>query len=107
MQYTYDELVEDENGMPIKDENDNPVFETKTGVPYKLIRHNLKSGAENFSLNSGTGGPGIYLYYATAKQDVYFGDDYKPLIAPIRNIAFAYGDLSPQYASAEQLSSPI
>ena len=103
-EYTYDELKTDENGVPVEDENGEKVWVTHTGVPYKLVRHNLKSGAEDFSLNKGTGGPGIYLYYATASQDVCFGKDSSTLLKPIKNIAFAYGDLSPKYASEAQLA---
>ena len=73
-----------------------------TGVPYKLLKHNLKSGSEVVSLNEGNGGIGLYLYYTTA--EFYMDKSAESLIAPITNICCAYGDISPRYASTEQLA---
>ena len=73
-----------------------------TGVPYKLLKHNLKSGSEIVSLNEGNGGTGLYLYYTTA--EFYMDKSAESLMAPITNLCFAYGDISPRYASAEQLA---
>ena len=77
--------------------------ESGDDVPYKLVKHNLKSGAEVVSLNEGNGGPGIYLYYTTA--DFYREKSAESRVTPITNIAFAYGDISPRYATTEQLAA--
>ena len=75
-----------------------------TGVPYKLLKHNLKSGGtEVVSLNMGNGGTGLYIYYTTA--NFYTEKSAESLIYPITNICFAYGDISPRYASTEQLAA--
>ena len=71
-------------------------------IPYKLIKHNLKTGAEALSLNEG-GGSGLYLYYGGRSRFAYENDPSKE-ISPIRNITFGYGDISPKYASAEELA---
>ena len=102
--YTYMDYRLNDDGTYAMDENGELILEEYTGVPYTLVRHNLKSGAENFSLNTGTGGPGLYLYYATAERDFVYGKDPKNVLPPIKNIAFAYGDISPKYASTEQLA---
>ena len=71
-----------------------------TGVTYRLVKHNLKTGAEIVSLNKGNGGPGMYLYYTT--ESFYHGQTPETLVAPITNICFTYGDVSPRFATAEQ-----
>lgn len=92
-----------------KDENNKKVkvykeFEDSkgSGVPYKLVKHNLKSGAEVVSLNEGNGGPGLYLYYTTA--DFYRDKSAESQVTPITNIAFTYGDISPRFATTEDLA---
>lgn len=72
-------------------------------VTYKLLKHTTKSGAEVMSLNQGAGGTGLYLYYSSKTE---FGTDLDAAkqITPIRNISFAYGDISPGNASAEDLA---
>ena len=74
-----------------------------TGVQYKLLKHNLKSGAEVVSLNEGNGGTGLYLYYTTA--DFYLSKSAESAVTPITNISFTYGDISPRYASNEQVAA--
>ena len=75
-----------------------------SGVPYKLLKHNLKSGADVVSLNEGNGsGTGLYLYYTTAK--FYLDKAVETEIFPITNICFTYGDISPRYANSEQLAA--
>ena len=74
-----------------------------TGVPYKLVKHNLKSGSEVVSLNQGNGGPGLYLYYTTA--EFYRDKSAESEVTPITNIAFTYGDISPRYATTEDLAA--
>ena len=71
-------------------------------IPYKLIKHNLKTGAEVLSLNEG-GGPGLYLYYGGRSRFAYDNDTSKE-ISPIRSMAFGYGDISPKYADAKELA---
>ena len=73
------------------------------GVPYKLLTHNLKSGAEIVSLNEGNGGPGLYIYYTTAT--FYLEQKKESEIMPITNICFTYGDISPRLATANDLAS--
>ena len=73
------------------------------GVPYKLLKHNLKSGAEVVSLNKGNGGPGLYIYYTTAT--FYLEQKKESEIMPITNICFTYGDISPRYATANELAA--
>ena len=73
-------------------------------VNYKLIRHNLKSGSEVLSLNEGSGCTGLYLYYAGRKRYAYANDAAAEL-TPIRNLAFGYGDISPKFASTEELAN--
>lgn len=73
------------------------------GVPYKLLMHNLKSGAEIVSLNEGNGGPGLYIYYTTAT--FYLEKKKESEIMPITNICFTYGDISPRQATANDLAA--
>lgn len=73
------------------------------GIPYKLLKHNLKSGAEIVSLNEGNGGTGLYLYYTTAT--LYREQSKESQLMPITNICFTYGDISPRYATANDLAS--
>ena len=73
-----------------------------TGVTYNLLKHNLKSGHDIVSLNEGNGGTGLYLYYTRAK--FYTEKAVESQMAPITNICFAYGDISPRYATTEQLA---
>lgn len=73
------------------------------GVEYMLLKHNLKSGAEVVSLNEGNGGTGLYLYYTRA--DFYTDKSAESAVFPITNICFTYGDISPRYATTEQLAS--
>ena len=76
---------------------------TEASIPYKLLKHNLKKGgAEVMSLNEGSGGRGLYLYFAKKRMAYEKSADQE--IYPIRNIAFGYGDISPEHASAEQLA---
>ena len=74
-----------------------------TRIPYTLIKHNLKKGSEILSLNEGSGGKGLYLYYTRGKRYAY-DNDAGTEITPIRNMAFGYGDISPKHASAEELA---
>ena len=72
-------------------------------VTYYLVKHNLKSGAENLSLNEGNGeGTGLYLYYTTDAFALESALDTE--IAPITNLCFAYGDISPRRATADDLA---
>ena len=71
-------------------------------IQYKLIKHNLKAGAEVLSLNEG-GGQGLYLYYGGKSRFAYENDALKE-ITPIRSIAFGYGDISPKHAGAKELA---
>jgi len=74
--------------------------EIKDGVKYKLVKHNLKSGAEVLSLNEGNGeGTGLYLYYTTTAFYRDKGAEYE--VTPITNICFAYGDISPRHATTQ------
>ena len=73
------------------------------GVPYYLLKHNLKDGADVVSLNEGNGGPGLYLYYTTAK--FHAEKSVESQMAPITNLCFAYGDITPAKATAEDLAS--
>lgn len=74
------------------------------GVPYRLVKHNLKSGSEIVSLNKGNGGTkGLYLYYT--KAPFYRDMSVESEVTPITNICFTYGDISPRYATAEDLAS--
>ena len=47
------------------DENDEEV--DIEGVPYTLLKHEMKTGEETISLNEGNGGKGLYLYYTSAR----------------------------------------
>ncbi len=105
-QFTTTGFLKDKNGNYVKDANGNNIRETLKGASYELLKHNTPDGAEPFSLNTGTGGANIYLYYSkipTTKALVY-GHDVANVSVPIRNLAFAYGSLSPEYADAEQLA---
>lgn len=73
------------------------------GVPYKLVKHALKSGSEVISLNEGNAGQGLYLYYTTAS--FYSDKSEESLVTPITNICFSYGDISPRYATAKDLAA--
>ncbi|GEM_PF-3257713 len=73
------------------------------GITYKLVKHNLKNGSEVVSLNKGNGGEGLYLYYTTKK--FYTDMSYESVVNPITNICFTYGDISPRFASAQQLGA--
>ena len=77
---------------------------TAGSVPYTLIKHNLKVGSEVMSLNEGGGGTGLYLYYCGAKKRIAYEKTAEAEIPPIRNIVFAYGDVSPKYATTEELA---
>lgn len=79
------------------------VDKTTSEIPYYLVKHNLKSGAENISLNEGNGkGTGLYIYYTTTSFSL---DDTKGMeIAPITNLCFSYGDISPRKATADDLA---
>ena len=72
-------------------------------VTYNLLKHNTKTGTEVMSLNQGAGGTGLYLYYSS-KKDIGTDQTAENQITPIRNISFAYGDISPGNASAEDLA---
>ena len=105
-----DEEEEDEEEEET-DDTDNPgeIFQTfedskVTGVPYTLLKHNLKSGAEVVSLNEGNGKDcGLYLYYTSSK---FFRDKaVETEVTPITNICFTYGDISPRYATASDLAA--
>ena len=78
---------------------------TETQAAYKLIRHNLKVGSEVMSLNEGAGGRGLYLYYMGSANKYLYDRDEATEITPVRNIAFAYGDISPSHASADELAA--
>ena len=91
-----------------------PITETSKGgkttstvkagkITYTLIKHSLKSGSEVISLNEGSGGKGLYLYYAAKRQALENSVDTE--IYPINNIAFGYGDTSPSHATAEDLAA--
>ena len=74
-----------------------------TGVLYRLVKHNLKSGAETVPLNQGNGTTGLYLYYTTA--EFYRDKSVESEVAPITNLVFSYGDISPRYATTENLAA--
>ncbi|MBP0973283.1 MAG: hypothetical protein J5851_05185, partial [Oscillospiraceae bacterium] len=109
MPYKVSEAKRDENGNMIK-EGKKPVMETSNGPRYQvLMRAVVTNGKASYvpqPLNEGTGATPIYLYYSVAKSAEYYHDpqDVNSWIAPIRNIAFTYGDTSPKYASAQQLA---
>ena len=93
-------------------ERKNGKYETKfypykdakgTGVLYRLVKHNLKSGAETVPLNQGNGTTGLYLYYTTA--EFYRNKSVESEVAPITNLVFSYGDISPRYATTEDLAA--
>ena len=73
-------------------------------VTYYLIKHNLKVGAEALSMNEGSGGPGLYLYYTKGNVRCAYAQAKDAELFPIRNLAFSYGDISPIHASTEQLA---
>ena len=73
------------------------------GVEYKLLKHNLKVGSDIVSLNEGNGGKGLYLYYTT--KSFYYAPEAEAQIAPITNLSFTYGDISPRMATAEDLAA--
>ncbi|MCR4646308.1 MAG: hypothetical protein K5695_13025 [Oscillospiraceae bacterium] len=85
--------------------------ETKTfveveGLHYSLMKRNLITQAVPFSLNEGTGGPNIYLYYADKNSGtICYEADATKQLKPIRNFCFGYGDISPEQASAESLAN--
>lgn len=109
---TYSQLKEttvlkNPDGTYVRDEKGKPVSETVKGATYTLLKHNLQSGAETFSLNTGTGGKNIYLYYLVTSAtdlDICAEKNAANTLGPIRNIAFSYGDINPAYATAEQLA---
>ena len=72
---------------------------------YHLLRHNLASGSDVVPLNVGSGSTGIYLYYFTGSQKICYNTSSDTMIAPILNLAFAYGDISPEFASTEDLAT--
>lgn len=79
------------------------VAKTTSKITYDLVKHNLKDGAENISLNEGNGkGTGLYLYYTTTAFSLT--KTYEAEISPITNICFSYGDISPRKATAEDLA---
>ena len=107
--FSVKDVKRDENGNIIK-ENGKVVKETSTGPRYQvLMRAVITGGKATYvpqALNEGTGAPPIYLYYSVSETEFYHDQtDLNSLIAPIRNIAFTYGDTSPKYASAEQLAA--
>ena len=103
-----DKIRVDGGYMPGKDEEGKPAYvkyadKTGEGVQYKLLKHNLKTGSEVLSLNDGNGGKGLYLYYTTS---TFCSDkSAESEVTPITNICFTYGDISPRYATAEQLAT--
>ena len=74
-------------------------------IQYNLIKHNLKSGSEVISLNEGADGLGLYLYYASTSKRFTYEKDASKEIFPIRNMAFSYGDISPLFATEEDLGN--
>ena len=79
------------------------VAKKASDIPYYLVKHNLKSGAENLSLNEGNGeGTGLYLYYTTSAFCLERAAETE--VTPITNICFAYGDISPRKATADDLA---
>ena len=73
------------------------------GVPYTLLKHEMKTGEEIISLNEGNGGKGLYLYYTTAR--FAYAEQMEAEVFPITNMCFAYGDISPRYATQQDLSN--
>ena len=104
----YEEEEEEETEAEQKQEKaDVPPYvsykDDEEGIPYRLIKHNLKSGSEVVSLNKGNGGTkGLYLYYT--KAPFYRDMSAESEVTPITNICFTYGDISPRYATAEDLT---
>ena len=71
-------------------------------VPYFLVEHAVPGGAEEpYSLNEGNGCKGIYLYYTTAR--FAYAQEREAEVFPITSMVFTYGDISPRYASAQNL----
>ncbi|MBQ1658977.1 MAG: hypothetical protein II059_03950 [Clostridia bacterium] len=80
------------------------ITENTDGVLYKLVKHNLKSGAEIMSLNEGNGKrTGLYLYYTT--KSFYRDKSNESEVTPVTNIFFTYGDISPRKATVQDLSN--
>lgn len=82
------------------DENDEEV--DIEGVPYTLLKHEMKTGEETISLNEGNGGKGLYLYYTSAR--FAYDREKEAEVFPITNICFTYGDISPKYATKEDFA---
>ena len=79
-------------------------YKNEEGVPYYLVKHNLKDGKDEVvSLNKGNGGNNMYLYYTT--KPFYREQSAEGEVTPITNMCFTYGDISPRYATTEQLAS--
>ena len=71
-------------------------------VPYFLVEHSVPGKEdEPYSLSEGNGGKGIYLYYTTAR--FAYAQEKEAEVFPITSMVFAYGDISPRYASAQNL----
>lgn len=78
---------------------------TAAQIPYALLKHNIPAGgSEVVSMNEGAGGTGLYLYFANTSKKIAYEKSAEAEIFPIRNLAFGYGDISPLYASSEQLA---
>ena len=73
------------------------------GVPYTLLKHDLKDGGDEIiSLNEGNGGKGLYLYYTYSR--FAYSKQAEAELFPITNICFTYGDISPKKATAEDFA---
>ena len=70
-----------------------------------LLKHNLPTGSEVVSLNEGNeGSKGLYLYYTTTTNKIAYEQSADKQLLPVRNMIFAYGDASPEFANSEQLA---
>ncbi|MBR0152279.1 MAG: hypothetical protein IJM26_00720, partial [Lachnospiraceae bacterium] len=77
---------------------------SETPMTYRLLQHNLAAGAEVRSLNEGNDGPGLYLYFAKSEGRIAYAQSLETEIFPVRNLAFSYGDISPEFATTEDLA---
>ena len=90
------------NGQVDEDGFEEGDYVEHEGVPYTLLKHETANGSEIVSLNEGNGGPGIYLYYTTARFTRERDKDTE--VFPITNLCFTYGDISPRKATADDFA---
>ena len=73
-------------------------------ITYTLVgRMGKNNEKEVVSLNDGNGGSYLYMY-RTIQKNVCYDKKAEAKITPITNMCFAYGDISPRTATAQQLA---